>query len=514
MALRSDIAELLSGFKKRMKFINIVRCLIDYKYPDAIRAMIPDKKILDNIIIAVLVYIKDRTLGTEQTCTLSDIEYFLEEFAAVLPNPEHIVPKVLSRYIVVDVLQNGGIPMEFTTFNSRTETFEAMPIRLINEEKGCYHLTDDAFDFLFRSKEIESELDYSVTRFRLKEYMKRNNYADALDASRELVSRIRNMKISMDDFLLRCREDLSKITIDQYEYVVSRVRNLLEDEYKELAEIQDAAKERVKVLDNAQRSGLGSEDTYKHYLALQEIIENITLTINEQRSLINKKTSMSESYQALIRDNFVAKRFEQMNFNKDIMAPLRRPGAPLADAAKFLLFMLTKPELEKQFSIENFYAPQSKIKDQDEDGGLDIDAEDTDWAEITEKRNQRHLKISQHLFQYMSHHNRFPISDFVNSLRMAELVSYCEENTLPNVLLSIFALQEVDISSWKNDTHFTITPNGEFELSWCLEELPLELLNIQKIKFTKTAGQFSFSAEISGKQVHIDMTDFEVEVIR
>ena len=57
MALRSELSELLAGFEKRMKFINIVRCLLDYKYPDHIREMIPDKRILDNMIVAVLVFI-------------------------------------------------------------------------------------------------------------------------------------------------------------------------------------------------------------------------------------------------------------------------------------------------------------------------------------------------------------------------------------------------------------------------------------------------------------------------
>ena len=56
MALRSELAELLAGFEKRMKFINIVRFLLEYKYPDTIRAMIPDKSILDNVIVSVLVY--------------------------------------------------------------------------------------------------------------------------------------------------------------------------------------------------------------------------------------------------------------------------------------------------------------------------------------------------------------------------------------------------------------------------------------------------------------------------
>ena len=514
MALRSELSELLAGFEKRMKFINIVRCLLDYKYPDHIREMIPDKRILDNMIVAVLVFIKDRTLGTEQTCTIADVERFLEDFSVVLPANYNTNPKILARYIIVDVLQNGGVMAEFTTFYSASESFEPMAIRLINEEKGSYHLTDDAFDFLFRSKEIESELDYSVTRFRMKEYMRRDNYEDALDASRELVSRIRNMKVSMDDFLLRCREDISKITVDQYETVVGRIRSLLEDEYKELTEIQAAAKERAKNLEEALQNGVGTEDTQKHRSALKEIIENISLTIDEQRTLINKKASLSESYQVLIRDNFVVNRFERLNFERDILSPLRKMDTSLGDAAKFFLFMLTKPEFDKKFSVENFYAPQGKISENEAEEGLDITGEETDYEKQIEIRNTRFRNISCDLFRFMEHKDHFKISDFIDSLRVSELKEYSTENALPSVMLSLFAMQELNIEEWKNGERFTVIPNGEFELAWCLEEIPEEYLQIKQIIFTKTNSNFSFSAEQDGYERKIDMTDFEVEVVR
>ena len=514
MVLRSELSELLAGFEKRMKFINIVRCLLDYKYPDHIREMIPDKRILDNMIVAVLVFIKDRTLGTEQTCTIADVERFLEDFSVVLPADYNTNPKILARYIIVDVLQNSGVMTEFTTFYSASESFEPMTIRLINDEKGSYHLTDDAFDFLFRSKEIESELDYSVTRFRMKEYMRRDNYEEALDASRELVSRIRNMKVSMDDFLLRCREDISKITVDQYETVIGRIRSLLEDEYKELTEIQKAAKERAKNLEEALQNGVGSEETQKHRSALKEIIENISLTIDAQRTLINKKASLSESYQALIRDNFVVNRFERLNFERDILSPLRKMGDSLGDVAKFFLFMLTKPEFDKQFSVENFYAPQSKINENEDEKGLDITGEETDYDKQIEIRNTRFRNISCNLFRFMEHKERFKISDFIDSLRVSELKEYSIENALPNVMLTLFAMQELNIEEWKNGERFTVIPNGEFELAWCLEEIPEEYLQIKQIRFTKTNSNFSFSVQQDGCERKIDITDFEVEVVR
>lgn len=514
MSLRSELSEMLAGFEKRMKFINIVRCLLDYKYPDNIREMIPDKKILDNMIVAVLVFIKDRTLGTDRLCTLADIERFLEDFSVVLPDDYNTDSKVLARYIIVDVLQNGGVMAEFSTFYSASETFEPMAIRLINEEKGSYHLTDDAFDFLFRSKEIESELDYSVTRFRMKESMRRDNYEEALDASRELVSRIRNMKISMDNFLLRCREDISKITVDQYENIISRIRSLLESEDKELKEIQNNAKKRMKKFEEALQNGVGTEDMQKNRSALKEIIDNISLTIDEQRILINKKMRLSELYEGLIQDNFAVHRFERLNFEKDILSPLRKSETALGDAAKFFLFMLTKPEFEKKFSIENFYAPQSKLSENETEEGLDITGEETDYEKQIEIRNTRFRNISCDLFRFMQQKERFKISEFLDSLRVAELKEYSIENALPNFMLSLFAMQELNIEEWKNEERFTVIPNGEFELSWCLEEIPEEYLQIKQIRFKNTGSIFSFSVQQDGYEQKIDLTDFEVEVVR
>ena len=512
MALQSEWKELLSGFEKRMKFINIVRCIIEHGMPDSIRQMIPDKKIVDNLVMAVLLYIKDRTLGTEQNCSMDDIERYLEDLSVILPEECHIDARLLTKYIVVDVLQNGGILTEYLTYDSESESFKQQPVRLLNEEKSSYHLTDDAFDFLFRSKEIETELDYSVTRFRMKEYMRRDNYAEALDASRELVSRIRNMKVGMDDFLLRCRENIARITVDQYEAVVSRIRSLLENEYEELAEIQKSAEERKKTLEAAQQNGVDGDETRKHYFALQEIIQNISLTIEEQRALINKKTTLAESYRELIQDSFVMNRFERMNFKKDILSPLQRPGAHLEDAAKFLLFMLTKPEFEKQFSVESFYAPQSKIAEDEEEQGIDITEEETDYHKHIEVRDQRHLAIVRDFFQFAKERKRFSMHEFVQTLRISELVEYCEENALPNVLLSMFAMQELDLESWRQEEQFAIIPNGEFELSWCLGELSPEMIQMKKMIFSGTEHTFSFTVEMDGQARKIDISDFEVEV--
>ena len=101
------------------------------------------------------------TLGREQNCSLEDVADFLDDISSVFPEEIGINSTELARLIVIDVLQKSGALTNFKVLFSDRESFELVPVRLIEEEKGTYHLTDEAFDFLFRSKEIESELDFA-----------------------------------------------------------------------------------------------------------------------------------------------------------------------------------------------------------------------------------------------------------------------------------------------------------------------------------------------------------------
>ncbi len=271
MHQKNEVAEVFNGFEKRMKFINIVRTITEYKYADHIRAIFGvEKDRLTNMILAVMVYIKERTLSEDLDCKLSDVQRFLEDTAPVFANNTFYDAEVIAKYIIVDILQHGGEISTFQTFDSQTMSFDMIPVRLIDEEHGNYTLTDDAFDFLFRIKDIDSTLDYSVTRFKMQEYMKRDNYSEALSQSRELVSRIRNIKTGINNFILRCRENISKVSVDEYESLITRIRSLLEDEYKELIEIQKNAEERAAKLSDAASAGVTFEEAKKHKKALKE----------------------------------------------------------------------------------------------------------------------------------------------------------------------------------------------------------------------------------------------------
>jgi len=511
----NEIQSILKGFEKRMKFINIMQVFIKSSFPDNIRAMIKGNgQLLTNIIIAVMVYIEEKTLGINQSCSFADITEFVSGFSKLIPDEYNIDPSIMARYIIIDVLQNAGNPISYLIYDSDKNAFVQMPIRIIEEDKGKYYLTNDAFDFMFRTKEIESELDYSVTRFRMNEYMKRDNYTEAMNESRELIRRIRNMMNDMEDFVRKCRENISQVAEDRYEQIMKRTADLLDDEYEQLTIIQTAAKGRKRNMQLAAESGIGAETISKQYNALVEIIKNIQTAIDEQRGLINKKQTVSEDYEMILRDSFNITNFEKINFENDILLPLRKSENDIALMSAQLLRVFSVPDFNKYFSIENFYMPQNRIEEVIKEEGIDITEDDEDVINISEIRNNRNLVIITALFDFIKEHSRFKISEFVNSLSEEMKAQLSEENTLPDVLVSLYTMQSVDIGEWLSAEYITIIPDGEFELSWCLNEIRDKLLDIDKLVFETVESEFTFSFSTDKYKLCITMNDYNVEVIR
>jgi len=132
----------LEKFSKRMEFVAAADSIVARrnKTQDIERQFQPEE--LDNIIMSVLVFIMETTLTEEQDCTIDAITDFLSE---ILPTyGKHMGAAdlgELSRYLVKDILQNKGEPLNYpiADYPGRITDF---PVRLVadklsNDTKSC-----------------------------------------------------------------------------------------------------------------------------------------------------------------------------------------------------------------------------------------------------------------------------------------------------------------------------------------------------------------------------------------
>ena len=122
--------------------------------------------------------------------------------------------------------------------------------------------------------------------------------------------------------------------------------------------------------------------------------------------------------------------------------------------------------------------------------------------------------ICKALFAFLCDKERTDVKSFVNSLSVQDLLEFCNENVLPQAMLSLYGMGEILIENWNSENGFNMKPQGEFELAWWLKEIPVEQLNMKKIIVTKLDEVFPIRLVLGDNNCDIEMTNFELRIIR
>lgn len=507
--ISAESKELLQDFEKRMRFVNLIKYWLQRSKPTEIRELLHnDDDKTDNLILMVMVFIMDSTLRYGERCTKQDITAFLRELADVYGyEPESA--KMLTDYIVTDVLQSGGKVRRFDTFDSHDERFrEQGSLILIEQQSGSYVLTNEAYEFLFRTKEIDSELDFSVNRFKLQEFIKRGNYGKALRESRELVSRVRNLKTRMDDFMLRCRTNISEVSIDEYEEIVTQVKDSFEDENKQLSDIRTLVSAKLQAIADSEIKK--DENIGQTEQEIREILENIDTVISEQSRVFNQKFTLSELYADLLDDSFSYLQVGRFDIEQELLLPLQKMHLKDSKDVGKLFAPLYRPSFPHLFGLDFFYARQNAIRESSRDDGIDIASDDTS-ENAADIRNKRYVDIIRGLLSYSGNKPVFCFSEYLESVPKEQLQDQLKEKSLPDVMLKLYGFGEIDVASWRLSQQDVIVPVGEFDLSYCLSELPEKFVQMDSILIHKLDKVITLSDDASGS---IKMNDFNIEVRR
>ena len=527
--------EFLAGFEKRMQIVAAVDSIVNRgnRKMDLERLFEPGQ--LDNIIFSVLVFIMERTLSEDEECTIESITAFV---AWIVPDYGLSFPwettRKITEYIIKDILQNGGEARYYPVMRYG-QGMAPIRIRLIDDrlkesDRGyvmTYQLTDQGYDLLFRTKEVEQEISFTMEELKLRELIRRKNYKKAIGQSGNLVQMIRQKKNDIRQFMQKIRENIYDVDIQEFESLVGSTYTLLEEEYGIMNEIRDMivlSEERLKEEEAAR--GTLDEEMKRARSEIAVIRRNINTTIDEQKELILDRHGLSKIYKETIADSFSLSLARNYDFEREILLRLENCDESVIPSLWKLLNPLFRPNPDRKLNLSSLFDRQARLRQEEEAAeGVAIEelGEDTERVRI-KKINDANTEFIRSILEFAAVRGA--------GCRFGELFEYVKgregvfdlliaDDLVFRSMMKLYDLSVIDIRGWKAQRDEVVAnATGELDVGFCLYRIENDrpdLYGVMKVEIKKP-DETIFEEEVKFRQGdvlfsrRITISDFMIEV--
>lgn len=531
--------DFLEAFEKRMQIVAVVDSIVNRRNRNMELEKVFEQGQLENLVFSVLVYIMDRTLSEDEECTAESITDFIGNvlpscFDIRLPADMH---RRIAEYIVKNILQNDGVPLYYPVMSYTQGKSIQLRIKLIDDKVSetdgkyriSYVLTDQGYDFLFRTKEVEQEINFTMEELKLRELIKRKNYKKALQQSSNLIQMVRQKKKDLRQLTDQIRENIYSVDVGKYEELINSTYELLQEEYDVLNDIKNMVTlSGNRLREELSRTGVLDKDMEKAEHEISMISGNISTTLKEQRDLILDRHYLSSIYINTIRDAFQYTMEKRYDFEEEVLKKMESCHEQTIQRFWQLLNPLFMPEPYRHLNILNLLERQGKLKNDDSEEVIGIELEEL-AADVEKERiehaNKTHTAIIRELLLYtLACGGKAKFSSFIQHIQKDAAVfeKMTENRFLFTTLLKLYDLDAVDVEKWLQEQEEIVdNATGEFDLAYCLCKISEESADIFGIKALHVTNPDNalFGVTITERQdeccfrVTIEITDFLIEVI-
>ena len=498
--------EFLEGFHQRMQLIGVVDALINRRNKKVeLEHPIGDKE-FENLIFSVLVFIMEKTLTEEEECTIKTIsvfvEHVLEEYYHYPNAKDQALP--VTEYIIKTILQFEGKNTYYPVMNYETKEWKDLRIKLLNEKVedrpqgyvSVYSLTDQGYDFLFRTKEVDNEISFSVEEFKLRELIKRKNYRKALQQSSNLVQMVRQKKRDLEQFIQAARGNIMDLDLTKFDELISSTYKLLQEEYKTLGEIQNMVRRSEgRIREDYEKRGELTEDLRKAQMEMKRIVSNLALARKEQAHLINSREGSYKILKSTLEESFQFSTQRRYDFEKEILKPMERMEEERTKDLWKIFTPLFHVEPYRHLPLSLFYKPQGKLSEEASEDPVGILVEEMK-EDVEKERNEKRSEVYLNILKSMVEEaeKREGTLDFKTLCEALqkdpeEFQDLTKENLLFITMLKLYEMETLDVKAFReSDKTFLGNPTGEFNVDALLYQLLYRgsaFESIDKIQFQK-----------------------------
>ena len=127
--------------------------------------------------------------------------------------------------MVEDILGNSGSSMYFKAFDYEKRTYQDINIRYIDNKvvylengvrRTSYYLTDEGYNMILATMEMENNLKLSVHEMLFKLHMEKADYNRAVDDIKNIFGQLRKQSQKIEEAILAVRRNALSYSVEEY----------------------------------------------------------------------------------------------------------------------------------------------------------------------------------------------------------------------------------------------------------------------------------------------------------
>ena len=352
-----------------------------------------------NLIYAVLMYIMEQSLK-EEICTIDDIASYIDEINTRYFKKPLIYDQCreLADFIVNTVLCDDGKPMYFKGYDFQQEEYTSISIAYVNNrtayvnenvKRVTYYLTEDGYQLLLGTLEMESNMKLTVYEMIFKLQLEKTDYAGAVDMIKSIFNESRRQLQRMEEGIRHIRENVLSFSAEEYEKVLNDNMEIISNQKMKFRVYKQRVKDKMEELHKKNIDIEKLDDEEKNNLDNLGIINDyLSKVIGDQQRILNTHFDFKIAYSQALEGMTSMASIKRISFRDKIMDRILSDSSNIEAMARiFRPLYLSKPV--KRYNLAKCVQYQRVVKSAEDEPEEEIALDEESYRQEKERERQR-----------------------------------------------------------------------------------------------------------------------------
>ena len=356
-----------------------------------------------NMLFTLLLFIMEYSLR-EENCTMDEIASFVEDISYGYYGRKLNFEKSqeFARFMVEDILGNSGSSMYFKAFDYEKRTYQDINIRYIDNKvvylengvrRTSYYLTDEGYNMILATMEMENNLKLSVHEMLFKLHMEKADYNRAVDDIKNIFGQLRKQSQKIEEAILAVRRNALSYSVEEYGKLVEDNISTVVETREKFRLHRDFIEEKIEEFEEKQMNAEEFTEKEKTNLGnLRTIGRYLTQTLDEHQRILGQHFDLKKLYDEELENYSNMTLVQRFPFRSDVYDKILKDASLLKNADK-IFAPLFSSRINKIFNPEKMMEYQKKLKKSDvEDESMELDFDEEKYNREKEQSRQERMK--------------------------------------------------------------------------------------------------------------------------